>query len=160
MVPSGKHIWETLFHIAHDKLGHFGTPKTYKALRHSFYWPHMHRYLEDTYILACAECQQNKSKVMKPISPLHPLPIPDQCCNSVAIDFIRPLPLENSFNSIVTFTNRLGSNIRIIPTSTSLTAEQLARLFFNECYCENCLPLDIILDCDKLFASRFWKAFT
>ena len=118
----------------------------------------MRRDLEDAYIPACAECQRNKSKVTKPIGPLHPLPIPDQRCDSVAIDFIGPLPLENGFDSIVTFTDRLGSDIRIIPTSTSLTAEHLARLFFKEWYCENGLPLDIVSDRDKLFVSRFWKA--
>ena len=42
VVPAGKHIQETLFHITHDKLGHFGAPKTYEVLHHPFYWPHMH----------------------------------------------------------------------------------------------------------------------
>ena len=40
----------------------------------------------------------------------------------------------------------------------TLTAEQLARLFFKEWYCENGLPLEIVSDRDKLFVSRFWKA--
>ena len=158
VVPAGKHIRETLFRIAHDKLGHFGAPKTYEVLRNSFYWPHMRRDLEEAYIPACAECQRNKSRVTKPVGPLHPLPIPDQRCDSVAIDFIGPLPSEDGFDSIVTFTDRLGSDIRIVPTSTSLTAEQLARLFFKEWYCENGLPLDIVSDRDKLFVSRFWRA--
>ena len=41
VVPTRKHICETLFHISHDKLGHFSAPKTYEALQHSFYWPNM-----------------------------------------------------------------------------------------------------------------------
>ena len=158
VVPTGKHIRETLFRIAHDKLGHFGTPKTYEVLRNSFYWPHMRQDLEEAYIPACMECERNKSRVTKPVGPLHPLLIPDQRCNSVAIDFIGPLPLEDGFDSIVTFTDRLRSNIRIIPTSTSLTAEQLTCLFFKEWYCENGLPLDIVLDRNKLFISHFWRA--
>ena len=56
------------------------------------------------------------------------------------------------------FTHQLGSDIRLIPTTTSLTAKQLARLFFKEWYCENGLPLEIVSNCDKLFISRFWKA--
>ena len=39
-----------------------------------------------------------------------------------------------------------------------MTAEEIALLFFNNWYCENGLPLDIISDRDKLFVSRFWKA--
>ena len=40
----------------------------------------------------------------------------------------------------------------------SLTAEELAKIFFNHWYCENGLPLEIVSDRDKLFVSRFWKA--
>ena len=45
-----------------------------------------------------------------------------------------------------------------MPCRSNLTAEQLAVLFFNEWYCENGLPVDIICDRDKLFVSAFWKA--
>jgi hypothetical protein len=158
VVPNGRNVRETLFRIAHDKLGHFGSPKTYEALRSAFYWPNMRRDLKNAYIPACAECQRNKSRTTKPVGPLHPLPVPDKHCNSVAIDFIGPLPPDEGYNSIVTFTDRSGSDIRIIPTTTTLTAEQLAKLFFKEWYCENGLPLDIVSDHDKLFISRFWKA--
>jgi hypothetical protein len=41
VVPNGRNVHETLFRIAHDKLGHFSSPKTYEALRNSFYWPNM-----------------------------------------------------------------------------------------------------------------------
>ena len=33
----------------------------------------------------------------------------------------------------------------------------LAILLFNNWYCKNGLPINIISDCDKLFMSRFWK---
>lgn len=158
VIPNGCSVRETLFHIAHNKLGHFGTPKTYENLRSSFYWPNMRKDLESAYIPSCAECQRNKSCTTKPAGPLHPLPVPDKRCDSVAIDFIGPLPPDEGFNSIMTFTDRSGSDIRIIPTTTNLTAEKLAQLFFKEWYCENSLPLEIISDRDKLFVSHFWKA--
>src|SRR5271168_2128338 len=43
---------------------------------------------------------------------------------------------------------------------TSLTARELAILFFDHWYCENGLPNDIISDRDKLFMSAFWKHLT
>ena len=55
-------------------------------------------------------------------------------------------------------TDRSGSDIRIVPTKTTLTAEELAQIFFKEWYCENGLPLDIVSNQDKLFVSQFWKA--
>ncbi|CAA7258848.1 unnamed protein product [Cyclocybe aegerita] len=36
--------------------------------------------------------------------------------------------------------------------------EDLATLFFDNWFCENGLPLDIVSDRDKLFVSKFWKA--
>ena len=93
-----------------------------------------------------------------PIGPLHPLPVPKQRGNSVAIDFIRPLPPDRGHNSIITFTDHLGSDLQIIPSQTTITVEQLAEVFFDCWYCENGLPLEIISDHDKLFMSGFWKA--
>ena len=76
------------------------------------------------------------------------------------MNFIGPLPLDDSFNCILTITDKLGADIRIIPTTTTLTVESLALLFFNNWYCENGLPLQIISDRDKLFISKFWKHFS
>ena len=157
IIPNVPHIREALFYLAHDALGHFGTDKSYAALRSSYYWPNMRKHLEDAYVPSCPECQRNKSHTNKPFGPLHPLPIPNQRGDSVAIDFIGPLPLDEGFNSIVTFTDRLNSDLQIVPTKTNLTAEALADLFFDRWYCEKGLPLEIISDRDKLFLSKFWK---
>jgi hypothetical protein len=76
------------------------------------------------------------------------------------MDFIGPLPTDQGHDCILTITDHLGSEVRIIPTSTKLTAEQLATLFFDYWYCENGLPDDIVSDRDKLFMSKFWKHLT
>jgi hypothetical protein len=123
----------------------------------SFYWPNMRWDLEAAYIPGCADCQQNKGSTQKPLGPLHPLPIPDQCRDSVVMDFIGPLPDNKGFNCIVTFTDRLNSDLHIVPTHTDISAEDLAIIFFDEWYCENRLPLEIISDQDKLFMSKFWQ---
>jgi hypothetical protein len=63
-------------------------------------------------------------------------------------------------DAIITMTDRLGADIRIVPSHTTLTAEQFALTFFDHWYCENGLPADIVSDRDKLFMSKFWKALT
>jgi Chromo (CHRromatin Organisation MOdifier) domain len=73
------------------------------------------------------------------------------------MDFIGPLPLDNGFDYILTITDRLNSDFCIVPTKSTLTAEELATIFFDVWYCENGLPLDIISDRDKLFISKFWR---
>ena len=120
----------------------------------------MRKDLQTAYIPACTECQQNKGRTGKPLGPLHPLPIPDGRGDSIAIDFIGPLPRDDGFDAIVTITNHLGSNIRIAPTHMDITAERFATQFFNLWYCENGLPLNIVSNRDHLFISKFWWALT
>jgi hypothetical protein len=75
------------------------------------------------------------------------------------MDFIGPLPTDNGYDCILTMTDRMGgADIRLVPTNTTISAEELAALFFEHWYCENGLPTDIISDRDKLFISKFWKA--
>src|ERR1700678_1302358 len=69
------------------------------------------------------------------------------------MDFI----LDMGFDCILSITDRLNSDIWIIPTKTTLTAEELASVFFNEWYCENGLPLEIVSDHNKLIISKFWN---
>ena len=160
VVPCVTAIQEALFLLAHDSLGHFGADKSYAALRSSYYWPGMRADLENSFLPSCASCQWNKSIPSKLSGPLHPLPIPDCRGDSVAVDFIGPLPPDSGFDSLITMTCRSGSDIRLIPTSSTLTAKGFASLFYDHWYCENGLPLDIVSNRDKLFISRFWAEFT
>ncbi len=157
-IPRVPDLRESLYRLAHDSMGHFGTDKSYALLRDSYYWPHMRRDLEKLYVPSCEKCQRNKSPNKRPRGPLHPLPVPDGRCLSLTIDFIGRLPVDNGFDCIATFTCRLNSEVRIVPCRYDMTADDFAELFFLHWYCENGLPVEIISDRDKLFMSRFWKA--
>ena len=126
IVPAGCSARENIFCVAHDTLGHFGFFKTYNSLRNSYFWPNMRKDLEQGYIPSCIDCQRNKNTTKKPTGPLHPLPIPDGRGDSVAMDFIGPLPEENGFDCILTMTDRLNSDVQLVPCSTKTDAEQLA----------------------------------
>jgi len=135
-----KNLRKQLFQLVHDNLGHFGMEKSYSNLWNDFYWPNMRRDLVHGYVPGCTDCQRNKSSTSKPAGPLHPLPIPDRWFESVAIDFIGPLPVDNGFNAIVTMMDQLGTDIQITACKTDMTAEDFAFLFFNRWYCENSCP--------------------
>ncbi len=134
LIPRTGNIREQLFRLAHDSLGHFGADKAYGSLRDAYYWPNMRRDLELSYIPSCEPCQRNKSRTSKIPGPLHPLPVPEKRGESVAIDFIGPLPEDGGFNCIATFTDRIGADVRIVPCKTTLTAEGMAQLFFDSWY--------------------------
>jgi hypothetical protein len=118
----------------------------------------MQRDLVNAYVPSCSECQRNKGQTSKAAGPLHPLPVPDKCFESVAIDFIGPLPKDDGFNAIVTMTDRLGADIQLAPCKTDMTTEEFATVFFDKWFCENGCPLELITNRDKLFVSNFWKA--
>ena len=111
VIPRVGTLHEDLFCLAHDSLGHFGFVKSYTSLRDSYYWPNMRSDLQNSYLPACIDCQRDKGRTSKPTGPLHPLPIPDRRGDSIAIDFIGPLPLDDGFDTIITITDRLGSDI-------------------------------------------------
>lgn len=59
LVPSNCRVWEHIFCIAHNSLGHFGFFKMYESIKSSYFWPNMHKDLEDGYVPSCMECQHN-----------------------------------------------------------------------------------------------------
>ena len=160
VIPRTGDIRENLFRLAHDTLGHFGADKCYVNLHDAYYWPNMRMDLEKSYVPSCSDCQRNKSRTTKAPSPLHPLPIPDEHGDSVALDFVGPLPEDEGYNCLLTMTDRLGSDYCLIPTRTDTLAEDITLLIFDNWYCENGLPSNFVSDRDKLFILRFWKALT
>lgn len=111
----------------------------------------------NAYILGCRACQRNKSNTAKALGLLHPLPIPDKRFDSVVIDFIGPLPMDDRYDAIVMMTDRLGVDIQIVPCRTDMTAKGFASLFFSKWYCKNGCPLELISDCNKIFMLKFWR---
>lgn len=158
IIPEYLSLREDLFHLAHDTCGHFGADKSYAMLADSYYWPNMRRDLCKHYVPGCEDCQRNKGRTAKNgKGPLHPLPVPESRCGSVAMDFIGLLLLDQGYDCILTMTDRLGSDLKIIPTNVDITAPTLARLVFDTWYCDNGLPLEWVSDRDKLFISEFWS---
>lgn len=132
VIPNYLSLREDLFHLAHDTCGHFGADKSYAMLADSYYWPHMRRDLCKFYVPACEDCQRNKGRTAKNVKgPLHPLPIPEARCDSVGMDFIGPLPVDQGFDCILTMTDCLGSDLKIIPTNLDISAPALAKLVFD-----------------------------
>jgi hypothetical protein len=107
VIPQDLKVCELLYNLAHNILGHFGFDKSYESLWGSYYWPNMHRDLENTYIPSCTECQRNKNCTSKPTGPLHPLLVPDNHFDTVPLGFISPLPEEDGKDTILTMTDPL-----------------------------------------------------
>lgn len=72
---------------------------------------------------------------MHPPGPLHLLPVSDKRFESVALDFMGPLPMDNGFDMIVSMTDWLGVDLQLAACNSNMTAEEFAVIFFSNWYC-------------------------
>jgi hypothetical protein len=91
---------------------------------------------------------------------LHPLPIPDTRFFSLALDFATlPISLGGKDAALV-IVDRLTKLVKIIPTTTTVTAESLVQLFLQHwVYTGKGFPQELISDRDPLFLSNAWQEF-
>jgi len=130
-IPNIKGIRECLLNEVHDNhpAGHISVTRTYDtangpllAARHAI----------NEYVASSASCLRNKIPAQKPAGLLSPLPIPTRKWSSVSTDFITGLPkTHNGVAAILVFVCRLSKMTHFVPTTTYVTAEEYAILFFN-----------------------------
>lgn len=53
-----------------------------------------------------------------PPGPLHPLPVPDKIFESIALDFMGPLPMDNGYDMIVSMMDCLGADLQLVACNT------------------------------------------
>ena len=159
-IPDSGGIIELLLDEMHASplYGHQGVAKTFEHLRKSFFWPRMFRKIK-SFVLSCPDCQRNKPSNQKPIGLAQPLDIPLKPWQSVSLDFIVQLPLTpRGHDSILVVVDRLSKIADFIPTVTTVSAIDSARLFFDEIVRLHGVPTSLMSDRDPKFASKFWRA--
>ncbi|MGQ3285972.1 DDE-type integrase/transposase/recombinase, partial [Bosea sp. (in: a-proteobacteria)] len=98
------------------------------------------------------------SNTQRPIGLLQSLPVPQHRWEHVSLDLITQLPVTTSgHDAIVVFVDKLTKMIHAIPTTTSVTASTLARIFFDHVFRLHGLPKVIVSDRDPRFTSAFWQ---
>lgn len=160
-VPSTRDLRLLVTKQYHNALtaGHPGRRKTLKLVGRQYWWPGMRNYINH-YVDTCDECCRAKSKRHQPYGNLKSLPIPPYPWSSISMDLIEQLPSSNGFNSILVVVDRLTKQAIFTPTTTNLTAEELARLYVTHVFSKHGLPQNIVSDRGSEFTSRFWRAFS
>ena len=159
-IPFNKALRTAILKEHHDAkiAGHLGIDKTCESIMRNFYWPKMIKDVRK-YILSCDECQRNKNSNQTPAGLLQPLTIPNQRWEHVTMDFIVQLPLtRQGKDAIVVFVDKLTKRAHFHPTNTTITAPEVAKIFFSVIFKNHGLPKVIISDRDAKFTSNFWKA--
>ena len=158
LIPDDDGIKTALLKEAHDSpiAGHVGITKTVDLLSRSFFWPRLQTDVRD-YVLSCRSCQENKARNQNLPGLLQPIPTPPRRWQQISMDLITQLPRSsNGFDAIFVVVDKFSKMIHCIPTTTTVTAVQLARIFFREIVRHHGFPSSIISDRDPRFTSSFW----
>jgi hypothetical protein len=158
-IPSSDQIKSQLIAEAHDSAvsGHVGVIKTLDTLTRTYYWPKLADDVKE-YIKSCHSCLSTKPRNDNPPGLLHPIPHPPRRWQQVSMDLITQLPPTRSgLDAIFVVVDKHSKMIHCIPTTTTVTAPQLASLFFREIVRIHGIPTSIISDRDPRFTSSFWS---
>ena len=157
---SGKkeRIRTVLIDHVHHVLGHFGPKKTLTAMNRYFYWKTL---IFDvvSHVKRCHDCQVTPT-ARRGLA--QPLPTPQQPWSIISMDFMAGLPtsqddLGAKFDSVYVVVDTFSNICHIIPTTKNVTAQQVARLYFDNIYRLHGLPKAIISDRDSKFTGDFWS---
>jgi len=160
-IPKNTESLAKILNLLHDHptSGHLGIQKTLERAKRRFYWPRMADDI-NSYVGTCLSCQRVKSTNQKPLGLLHPLPIPSQPWESVAIDFITGFPTTNSgFDSVLTITDRLSKMVKFVPVQKDITAEQTVNILVERLVADHGLPKQIVCDRDPKFKAELFRCF-
>ena len=159
-VPKNNDIKTKLLREFHDApiSGHVGTAKTTELVSRSYYWPSMYTDIRN-YVLSCSACQANKPSNAAPMGLLQPIDAPDRRWDTVTMDLITQLPrTKDGHDAIVVFVDKFSKMAHYAATTTTVTAPQLASIFWREIVRHHGIPSSIISDRDPRFTSNFWRA--
>ena len=159
-LPADKWLRRQIIEEHHDAIifGHGGIDKTAESVKRNYYWPGMDSTIAD-FIRTCDACQRNKPRNRRPAGLLQPIPLPEKRWEQVTMDLITSLPrTKDGYDAIFVVVDRLTKMVHFIPTTTRVTAPQLARLFFDNVFKYHGLPSVIISDRDPRFTGNFWRS--
>ena len=154
-------ICEHILFVNHSTplAGHPGVTKTFELVTRYFWWQSLHADVTD-FEARCDACQKAKSRTQKPPGLLQSLPIPAYPWQHVTMDFVTGLPATpRGYDCIAVIVDRLTKFIRLVPTTTSVDAEETAHIFFQHVVCEHGEPETLITDRGTQFAGKFFPTY-
>ena len=158
VVPNDEDLRMRILFEYHDTPagGHRGREKTYASLSRDFYWRHAYAAVRG-YVRAFEVCQRVKSSPTSDV-PLHSLPVPAECWQSVSMDFIFGLPKDKHNNTgILVFVDRFSKMVHLAAVPESINADGSAQLFVDTVFRLHGMPIELVSDRDPRFTAKFWQ---
>ncbi|KAA8632751.1 hypothetical protein SMACR_01061 [Sordaria macrospora] len=151
-------------HESPEEGGHAGIARTIARLQETFGFAKMKDVVTKV-LHECEVCHKTKANRHKPYGLLEPLPVAEGPWQCVTMDFITKLPVSRDpatgieYDSILVVVDRFTKFAYFLPFREDTGAEQLGHIFIRHITSNHGWPKELVTDRDKLFSSRFWKAF-
>ena len=173
-IPDSPFLVDLVVNEIHS-VGHFGRDKCYELISKSCWWPSMRRDIA-TRCIRCSTCAANKTKRLKRLGVLQPLPLATKPWQSVSIDFVSGLPkvhLRNEegrpayeaydgnashaviYDSIFVMTCRYSKAVRIRPCNKRNTHKHVIDMMTEDLFRTFGWPESIISDNDVRFSEGY-----
>ena len=75
---------------------------------------------------------------------------------NIRIDFMGPLTQSHNYDYLMVVIDQLSLEVHLVPTTTQVTAKEIAWLFLKEVMRLHGVPDSIVSDRDPKFTSIFW----
>ena len=160
-IPNDTAIKTLILSEAHDNIitgGHSGINKTKEKVYRNYVWENIQEDIQD-YVNSCIQCQSNKSSTHKPQGLMQSIQCAEKRFETISMDFIGPITkCKNGYDAILVVVDTLSKYATFIPTHTTVTAPETAKLIFRDIVKHHGIPKNIISDRDARFTSSFWKS--
>lgn len=90
---------------------------------------------------------------------LQPIPIPEQACEVISVDFIEKLPRSEGKDTILVLVGKYTKFCHLLAFQHPFTATQVAQNLLDSVIKLYGPPWSITTVKDKIFTSMFWRSF-
>lgn len=134
--------------------GHMGIFKTTQRIINTYYWPNMHKDIEE-HVKSCVDCQRTKPHSKHPRPPLRPLEQPHTPNHRIHIDLFGPLSTSESGKKyILVITDAFSKYVELVAVA-SKEAKCIADALMDTWFTRYSTPHEVLSDnggefCNKL----------
>jgi len=161
-IPFKASVWTELLKCHHDNelTRHFSIEQTLELVSCKYYWPELVKDVKK-YVFSCDICQRVKVFKHYSYDKIQALPHSNSFWEKVIMNMITDLPLSKCSNSvydaILMIVDCYIKMTQYISISKTLTAMQLADIFFEKIVCHYETLKEIVSDRGSIFTSSYWS---
>jgi len=157
-VPKDEELRTEVIRLHYDvpAARHGGRWKIVELVTRNYWWQEVTRDI-GKYVEGCDLCQRMKNRMEEPAGKLKLSEVPKKPWSHLTVDFITKLPVVAGKNAVLVVCDRLSKMMHFVATTEGMSAEGLARLFWNNVWKLHGLPESVVSDRGPQFVAELTK---